>query len=698
MQSSQRNLNIAGLLFLTAGLLVAGPASALDPSEGLVPTVQVVVPNLDSQTYKTVAPSFTVEVVGLDADSPTGRPAKFRMLLITAQYDETPGGDPIYITTPAEFDLYAGDLLWWDDPDWSVWFDYPAAPEAPPIINYNGLIDGVYYLLAAQVMDADGAVSIALNYQEEVFHFQVREDFFYPEVVLYETYLGVTSSSSSMNDIAAGQPLNFSWVANGDAYGGTIVSYRHGWDLIDPDDPNDPGWAVQPGLEPANMFAAERSFQDGLHTFFLRVEDDSQQVRLLVWQLSVVPYVEVSFQLPLLIIDQTVDSSSLAWPDQSGYPMDNEDYRNPYWQFLDGVPGGVTDFSWSRDWLDHTQQVNYRDLVNYRAVLCYARNHPDQTMFSQFRPVAGQDKYVWLAPYQQAGGNYFQVGDGSMESFLEMLPNYMIPIIFDTNETEYVIGGSTYIVGFGQKELPDGTLIPRGPTMYSYATAGIAALDWTSPSTKTIYGRDTVAALDRRVDCVGLKGLALAPDFRANHAVGAAAIADTFFTDQVIDWHDVVDAGAGSLDLFSNTFPFRNDEFVDFNISSRTTPLIPQECAVGPGGMCVEPMFTGISRMDWMREYMWDDGDPDWPYSQYTGQELDDGCGPLALTQYEGIPQSSGRTNGRTYGYFSYKMFEDKPSGKADVYWGFDPYRFDHDETQKAIRWVLDYFGLQINQ
>ena len=62
-----------------------------------------------------------------------------------------------------------------------------------------------------------------------------------------------------------------------------------------------------------------------------------------------------------------------------------------------------------------------------------------------------------------------------------------------------------------------------------------------------------------------------------------------------------------------------------------------------------------------------------------------------------GQTRSSGRTNGGTFGYFSYKMTEDKPSYKADVYWGFDPYRFDHNETKKAIRWVLDYFGLQIN-
>ena len=60
-------------------------------------------------------------------------------------------------------------------------------------------------------------------------------------------------------------------------------------------------------------------------------------------------------------------------------------------------------------------------------------------------------------------------------------------------------------------------------------------------------------------------------------------------------------------------------------------------------------------------------------------------------------PSPERLTNDQTFGYFSYKMVEEKPNQKADVYWGFDPYRFDHEETKKAIRWVLDYFGLQID-
>ena len=43
--------------------------------------------------------------------------------------------------------------------------------------------------------------------------------------------------------------------------------------------------------------------------------------------------------------------------------------------------------------------------------------------------------------------------------------------------------------------------------------------------------------------------------------------------------------------------------------------------------------------MDWMREYKWAEGDADWPQSEYSDSELDDGCGPLAMTSYRGNPQ-----------------------------------------------------------
>ena len=680
--------SITCLIVVLAVLAAAGVASASD----LMPSGRILLPNLSPDAAKLMPPSFTVRFEGTDPDAPDQLPARFRYIFKAAV---TPDGS--VIRSPYEYELYHAEVLSLEDPLWTDWMDVSGNPD-DLAVTFNDLPANEYFLFSVQFLDQDGAASDPWGYQVSTLHIRVLANFFRPEVTVAEVFLGQTTSGEWSSEIAGGQPLSFSWIASADAYGGQIVSYRHGWDLTNSDDPNDPGWAVPPGLLPENLYAAKRSFQDGVHVFTVRVEDDANQVRVINWTLRVVPFVSPEFQLPLLVLDQVADANVQNWPSQSGEPLNDESYRNAWWQFLaDGV-GGVAGLNWDRDWKNHTDQVSYSDLVQYKSVLCYAQfNDINQILFQQFRAVNDVDKYVWLAPYQQQGGNFFLAGGGSMESFFENKPNYMIPMIFDTQETTLVVNGVTYEVGFGTTEMPDGSIVQRGPRMYPYATAGISALDWTSPNTKTIYNRSVAARFDRVVDCVGLKGLVLDPAFKANHLVGPGAIADTIWTDAAIDWPDHVAAAADTLGLLTSTFPFRNDEFINANISSRSTVITEQGCADGPGGMCIEPMFEGVARFDYVRQYNRDRGDANWPQSEFADWELDSECGPLALTSYEGVDRSSARTNGKTFGYMSYKNVADKPSGKADVYWGFDPYRFDHAEAQKAVTWVLDYFGLQIN-
>jgi hypothetical protein len=682
------------------------PAYISFTSTTIVPTCRVFYRNLSNQSAKTVPGTVNIGWSGVDEDFELNVPTQVRFLWKSAQYDTLADGSPSFIRTPYEYNAHSHEILDFDDPDWEPWRPY-APQQEDRLVQFPDQPNGEYFLFAVQVRDTAGAVSIGLDYQIQVANVWIKQGGFRPDVSIAEPFLGAPNSSEIFNEIAGGQPLNFSWTATADAYMGKIVSYRHGWDLRDPKDANDPGWAVPPGLSKQNLFSAERSFQDGLHTFYLRVVDDSGQFRLIVWRLQVVPFVSRSNQLPLLVIDQVVDPDALTnnWPDQNGTPRNSEIFRNDYWHFLAEGSGGVSGLTWDRDWLDHTVNVEYSNLVGYKAVLCYAQfNDQSQLMFRKFRPRNGVDQFVWLAPYQERGGNLFLVGAGSMESFIEGFFNYMIPMIFDSRQPVFVVDGATYITGFGTTELPDGTRVPRGPRMYPYATAGIAALDWTSPGTKTIYGRKNIAKFERTSNCSGLKAIALDPDFKTFHGVGPGVIADTMFTDTTIDWQDAVGLQNGTLKLLDENFqfPFRTDEFYDANISSRSEPVILQQCDVveAPGGMCVEPMFRGISRIDWLREIRYVEGDLEWPQSTYSDFELDEnknGCGNLGLTSFEGRDRSSSRTNGYNYGFMSYKMIQDKPVRKADVFWGFDPYRFDHDDSRKAIRWVLQYFGLAIN-
>ena len=327
-----------------------------------------------------------------------------------------------------------------------------------------------------------------------------------------------------------------------------------------------------------------------------------------------------------------VDANVNNWPDIDGNPRNDESYRNAYWHFLAEGSGGIDGFDWDQDRFDHRDLVSYADLVGYKAVLCYASSNVQQLMFGQLRPQNGVDRYNWLAPYQMGGGNLMLVGANSMESVLEALPNYMAPLVFDTAEETAVFADQEFVVGFGLKTLPDGSEVLRGTTMYPFATAGLSVLDWTTSGTKHIYARPlTSMSTDRNVDCVGLKALVIDDGFRSNWSVAPADLADTVFTDPTIDWQDAVYAAGDSLGIIHNTFPFRGDEFIDANISSRATSFAPQGCSGAPGGLCIEPMVRGVARFDWLREYNWAEGDTDWPASAYSSAELDGMCGEVAL-------------------------------------------------------------------
>jgi hypothetical protein len=679
------------------------PAYISFTSTTIVPTSRVDFPSLGGISAYAVPPTVNIGWTGQDTDFELRVPTKVRFLWVPAL-----DNNGAWVTSNYQYQIHYREMLRYDDPRWSEWLPYSNDP-LKRIVSIPAGTENInhYFLFATQVQDTAGAVSVGFGYQTEVANVVVRTNWYRPDVTVSETYLGQSSSSDANYDVAGGQPLNFTWSAIAAAYNGKIISMRHGWDIVDVANPNDPGWAVPPGLSEQNRRAAERSFNEGLHTFVLRVEDDSNQVRIMRWTLRVIPFVTRDFQLPLLVLDQLFDKNSNAWPSQENRALNDQVYRNAYWHFLAEGVGGVTDINWTRDWRDHSVGVNYEDLVPYKAVLCYARASLDQTMFTKFRPAGALEKFVWLTPYQQQGGNFMLVGASSMESFLQARSNYMTPLVFNTREDpNYTIFGESYVAGFGTLTLPDGNIVQRGPRMYPYAAAGIAALDWTSPTSKYIYSRNYPTSTERNRLCAGLKGLVLAPAFKSQHLIGPGVIPDTMYTNPTIDWRDVVAARADTLSLLDQqAFVWDSDEFVDANISPRTTPITPQECdtpdyasANVPNGMCVEPMFTGISRIDWMREVQWARGHTGWPQDRYENKVIDAGCGSQALTEYQGRLRTSARTNGLVFGYLSYKTVPNKQVRVADVYWGFDPYRFDTEGTQKAIRWVLGYFGLQINQ
>ncbi len=685
------------------GAVDPSPALISFTSTTIIPTCRAIFPSIrpDMQTIAQVPATVNLGYSGTDSDYDLKTPTHMRYLwkpslLVGA------GGLPVEVISEHAYNANKDLLVAFDDPEWSAWKPY-ALEKEKRVIRFEDREDQKPFLFAVQVRDTAGATSIGKDYQRQVLNVRIMADRFAPTIRLFEVFQGDFSSNANRS-LAADQPLNFSWTADASSYNGTIVSMRYGWDVVDENDANDLGWVLPPGLTEEHRFAQERSYSNGEHSFLVRATDDAGSVSSIRFGISIIPYVSLDSQLNLALVDQVIDNNTNNWPDHDTHPSvfyDREIHRLAFWRFL-GDNGGVSGFSWDDDAYytgdNQNLQFDYSDAVNYKAVLIFARKDRNQPLFRTFRPVGPRSPFVWLAPYQSKGGNLFLVGARSMESFLEDL-TYMVPIIFDSTVDEFSIGDDTYVTGFGEGKNFDGSTYFKGPRMYPYATAGISALDWSTPmGNKYIYGRALFGVHGRDARCSSIKEFKLVDAFKTEHFIGSGVIADTLGTNPLIDWRDL--GPSEDLDLLT-TSPFVGDEFVNDKLADSPMPLVLQDCAGGVDGYCIEPMYSGIARMDWMREKKWEDGDSQWPTSSLDVDSLKTICGDVALTTYlddNGAlhPFASAKTTGRTFGWLSYKNVLQKPSGKADVYWGFDPYRLEVVESQKAIMWVLQYFGLPV--
>lgn len=75
-------------------------------------------------------------------------------------------------------------------------------------------------------------------------------------------------------ELAADIPISFTWSGDASAYGGEVVGYRYGWDLVDPGDPNDPGW-TSAGFVPDLQVSSPMTFSSGIHRLHIVSMDDA---------------------------------------------------------------------------------------------------------------------------------------------------------------------------------------------------------------------------------------------------------------------------------------------------------------------------------------------------------------------------------------------------------------------------------------
>lgn len=666
------------------------PAMITFTATTLAPSIRLTTPPSLTRNYddaRGVPPSFILGWTGNDPDFETEMPTKVRYLLKDAII-EVEGGDPLPVSSRYRFERYKDELVSFSDPGWSDWITYEPMEEDRRVTFTKPAEADHYYLFAMQAQDTAGAVSLDLSYAGTVHNFRI-DDSKSPSLSVQETFLG-SSVSAGLNgivryDIAQNQPLEFTWHANADEYGGLIDAFRYGWDIDDVENDADPGWAVQWGNSDAHRESGIQTFDSGIHTLVVEVRDNSGQLTRVRYVMTVVPVPEPADQRPLLLIDDVVDHESNGWRDANGRAYDEDFYRDAFWA---GVLGNVQGWGDDADEIDaqDTQSWGYREAVNYKVLMWTTKLGSLSYIQSNFVPSTTPDVFVWLETYLTNVGNLFMVGSGAMQNFGPRGTGntlWLYPVIYDTDEMTAMCGNQPYALGFGIREDEDENIILRGREKFPYRAIGLSMTNLMTPPVfwrdSGICGNNTQHLLRR---CGGTKAVILDPEFKANH-VGSNAFADTVFTWSTIDYAD-------DSDVLNLNFAFGGiDEFYDTNVTSRTTNWAPQ--VLPDGTPAVEPMWRAYTRFDWILDEHLAAGDTDFPGGIDVSAQIY--CGSWTVDPTTG----RARTDGVPVGILSYKTALTKPGGKADVIWGFDPHRMDHDEMADAIRWVLrEHFELDV--
>lgn len=609
------------------------PAHASFTATTLAPTVYIDFPRLSASiTCNGVSRVLTFGWTGHDPDSYLEKPTHARYLLIP--FDRPDGG----CYTRTEYEQL--QPIRNDDPGWSRWFSYDAPQDSGRTVRFPRKELGRRFLFAVQVKDEAGAVTPVFEWARNVRHVETRDNMS-PLLYCAEAHLGpravVGTDNLRSEEIVGGQPVEFSWGAKAEEYGCTVVGYRYGWNLVDPEDPDDPGWAVPWG--PNWKRAPTRSFPDGTPNFVLQARDNAGNLSRIMYQLQVIPEIERASQRNLLLVDD--------------------------WPFGDSFEERTVELSWDRKWeglLDgrvsgfvNQDVVDAQDgwdrlgfgLVNqYKSViwfvgpstLTYMRNvlaPSHYTVFWEGRRYTFR-RVNWLEIYMRRIGNVLLVGPSSVMSTVGAISSWIYPLIYDVP--------NGFPLGFGVRSLPDGTTGNGGTTRFPYTAYCLEATDIIRPAPAMIYGEPTgITKRKRMLECDGLVEARVSPYFIEE------------YPDAIGYVRDLTPAQA-RLDQ-DGWYRFQFEEFYNVNVTGRDVSLNLRDCQI--------PMYVHRARRD--------EGIIADPESE---------CYPLGreISILDGVPVAI-----VSNAYSDTKQLR----GAEDFCWGFHPLAFEPHDVQRALLWIL---------
>jgi len=624
------------------------PAEVSFTATTLAPVVIIRVPPVVPSNSCRLSPQvMSFEWFAWDPDAADLQPTAVRYLLTPAQQSN---GNCLTRRMFRE-----GSWIRGDDADWSAWMPYDGVTGKGIGVTLPRQEVGDQYLFAVQVRDKAGAVSPTFEWDRNVRHVRVSQNLL-PTLLVDEPFLGAFRATGPNGlrafDIAPGQPLEFSWIAAAESYSGIIQDYRFGWDIADPNNPNDDGWSM-PWGDGVAWRRSNNIFHTGTHFFTVQCRDNSGTISRLGFILTVVQTPAYVDQRPLLYVDDWHNDNH---PD----PVDIEwDAR---WMGI--LRENVAGFVETTDILEagvDAQKLNFGTLVKYKGVLWFT-NASTLSFLSRVLAPSKTDevRYNWLEVYQARVGNLLMVGPGAMVRSLEINElGWIYPLFFDSPADGRL--------GFGVETATDGLSRNRGTTRWPYTAWCLDALDRVRPATGGVYGEFNDGVLLRSKNCDGLHVAELTQEFKDRYP---AAPEPPYSVRNLEPRQERQEQ--------NSLYAVNSEEFYNRNTTTRSANLFLRPCQT--------EMFRWVARRDyeaWFEQV--------WFPSVHPDSTIDI---PPIVPNASGncvppLSVSSPLKNAST-AIASSVYSDDKPvRGSQDFLWGFHPLSFQLDDVKAAVLWIL---------
>ncbi len=262
-----------------------------------------------------------------------------------------------------------------DAPEWGRWHWYRAPQDSgkfwtTPPLDYGN------YVFAIRAKDEAGAVTAVLNEPLvpgtpfNVRRLRVADRNAGPTFIVTSRLIGsvITSSCNyplTIVDVPAGVQLSFTLSACADDYGGTVSGYRYGWDILDPNDPNQ--WEIDyTPFVGAIATTPPRAYTFGTHTFTAEVIDNSGFCSRVEIKVNIMRF--TGLRNLLVVDDYRPDGNAGAgWAaSNGGLPSDGE--HDAFW--LDMV-SNLDQFDPTRDVIQTSleREIPLATLAEYKTLI-----------------------------------------------------------------------------------------------------------------------------------------------------------------------------------------------------------------------------------------------------------------------------------------------------------------------------------------